>query len=68
MQAQTINIWTDVDAIYSADPRKVPSARAYRQVPWAQARTLAQLGNPVLHAKTLSPLADYPAELVVRSL
>jgi aspartokinase/homoserine dehydrogenase 2 len=67
VQAQTINIWTDVDAIYSADPRKVPSARAYRQVPWAQARTLAQLGNPVLHAKTLSPLADCPAELVVRS-
>ena len=65
--AQTINIWTDVDAIYSADPRKVPSARAYRQVPWAQARTLAQLGNPVLHAKTLSPLAEYAAELVVRS-
>ena len=23
-------------------------------MPWAQARTLAQLGNPVLHAKTLS--------------
>jgi aspartokinase/homoserine dehydrogenase 2 len=67
VQAQTINIWTDVDAIYSADPRKVPSARAYRQVPWAQARTLAQLGNPVLHAKTLSPLSDYAAELVVRS-
>lgn len=65
--AQTINIWTDVDAIYSADPRKVPSARAYRQVPWAQARTLAQLGNPVLHAKTLSPLTEYAAELVVRS-
>ncbi|MBU2427964.1 MAG: bifunctional aspartate kinase/homoserine dehydrogenase II [Gammaproteobacteria bacterium] len=67
VQAQTINIWTDVDAIYSADPRKVPSAHAYRQVPWAQARTLAQLGNPVLHAKTLSPLTDYVAELVVRS-
>lgn len=65
--AQTINIWTDVDAIYSADPRKVPSARAYRQVPWAQARTLAQLGNPVLHAKTLSPFTEYAAELVVRS-
>jgi aspartokinase/homoserine dehydrogenase 2 len=65
--AQSINIWTDVDAIYSADPRKVPSARAYRQVPFAQARTLAQLGNPVLHAKTLSPLADFNAELVVRS-
>ncbi len=67
VQAQSINIWTDVDAIYSADPRKVPSARAYRQVPFAQATLLAQLGNPVLHAKTLSPLHDYAAELVVRS-
>ena len=67
VQAQTIHIWTDVDAIYSADPRKVPSARPYRQVPWAQATLLAQLGNPVLHAKTLSPLQDYAAELVVRS-
>lgn len=67
VQAQSINIWTDVDAIYSADPRKVPSARPYRQVPWAQATLLAQLGNPVLHAKTLSPLQDYAAELVVRS-
>ena len=67
VKAQAIHIWTDVDAIYSADPRKVPSARAYRQVPWQQALTLAQLGNPVLHAKTLSPLLDAPAELIVRS-
>lgn len=67
VQARSIHIWTDVDAIYSADPRKVPSARAYRQVPWQQAFTLAQLGNPVLHAKTLSPLVDLPADLIVRS-
>lgn len=67
VQAQAIHIWTDVDAIYSADPRKVPSAKAYRQVPWSQATRLAALGNPVLHAKTLSPLQDFHAELVVRS-
>lgn len=67
VQASVINIWTDVDAIYSADPRKVPSAQAYRQVPWEQATLLAQLGNPVLHAKTLSPLQQHNAELVVRS-
>lgn len=67
VQAQAIHIWTDVDAIYSADPRKVPSAKAYRQVPWSQATRLAALGNPVLHAKTLGPLQDFHAELVVRS-
>ena len=67
IQANAIHIWTDVDAIYSADPRKVPSAKAYRQVPWSQATRLAALGNPVLHAKTLSPLQDFHAELLVRS-
>lgn len=67
LDAQAVHIWTDVDAIYSADPRKVPSARAYRQVPWELAIRLAELGNPVLHAKTLNPLKEHPAELVVRS-
>lgn len=67
VQADVVQIWTDVDAIYSADPRKVPSARAYRQVPWQLAVRLAALGNPVLHAKTLHPLSRHPAELIVRS-
>ncbi len=67
IKADVVQIWTDVDAIYSADPRKVPSAKAYRQVPWALAVRLAELGNPVLHAKTLQPLGLHPAELVVRS-
>lgn len=67
IKADAVHIWTDVDAIYSADPRKVPSARAYRQVPWPLAIRLAELGNPVLHAKTLNPLAQHPAELIVRS-
>jgi len=67
LHSQAVHIWTDVDAIYSADPRKVPSAKAYRQVPWELATRLAELGNPVLHAKTLTPLHDHPAELVVRS-
>lgn len=67
VNADAVHIWTDVDAIYSADPRKVPSAKAYRQVPWELAVRLAELGNPVLHAKTLAPLARHQAELIVRS-
>jgi len=67
VKADAVHIWTDVDAIYSADPRKVPSAHAYRQVPWQLAVRLAELGNPVLHAKTLNPLSRHPAELIVRS-
>jgi aspartokinase/homoserine dehydrogenase 2 len=53
VQAQAIHIWTDVDAIYSADPRKVPSAKAYRQVPWSQATRSG------IACKNLKPIARF---------
>ncbi|HEX5792099.1 MAG TPA: homoserine dehydrogenase, partial [Rheinheimera sp.] len=47
VNAVDVTIWTDVKAIYSADPRKVAAAVPYQQVSWQQACQLAQLGNPV---------------------
>ncbi|WP_215396644.1 bifunctional aspartate kinase/homoserine dehydrogenase II [Rheinheimera oceanensis] len=67
VQAAEVTIWTDVKAIYSADPRKVASAVPYSQVSWQQACQLAQLGNPVLHARTLAPLTGTNTVLQVRS-
>lgn len=67
LKAASVTIWTDVKAIYSADPRKVPDALPYAQVSWVQACQLAQLGNPVLHARTLSPLTGTNTALIVRS-
>ena len=67
VEAADVTIWTDVNAIYSADPRKVSSAVPYSQVSWQQACQLAQLGNPVLHARTLSPLIGRATSLKVRS-
>ena len=67
VEAADVTIWTDVNAIYSTDPRKVSSAVPYRQVSWQQACQLAQLGNPVLHARTLAPLTGTDTVLQVRS-
>lgn len=67
VNAAAVTIWTDVKAIYSADPRKVAAAVPYSQVSWPQACQLAQLGNPVLHARTLSPLTGTATALQVRS-
>lgn len=67
VQAAAVTIWTDVKAIYSADPRKVACAVPYQQVSWQQAYQLAQLGNPVLHARTLAPLSGTGTVLQVRS-
>ena len=56
--AINVTLWTDVDGIYSADPRVVPNARKLHRLPNGVAKELGRLGNPVLHAKTLTPLVN----------
>ncbi|WP_206483136.1 bifunctional aspartate kinase/homoserine dehydrogenase II [Thalassotalea sp. G2M2-11] len=65
--ALNVTLWTDVDGIYSADPRIVPSARKLHRLPNGVAKELGRLGNPVLHAKTLQPLTDHSTHLHVAS-
>ncbi|WP_169303029.1 bifunctional aspartate kinase/homoserine dehydrogenase II [Thalassotalea mangrovi] len=56
--ATDVCLWTDVDGIYSADPRIVPSAKKLQRLEASVARELGRLGNPVLHANTLAPLQN----------
>lgn len=65
--AQNVTLWTDVDGIYSADPRVVPLARKLHRLPNGVAQELGRLGNPVLHANTLKPLINHKAHLHVAS-
>lgn len=65
--AKNVTLWTDVDGIYSADPRIVPLSRKLHRLPNAVAKELGRLGNPVLHAKTLKPLVDHNTHLHVAS-
>ena len=65
--ALNVTLWTDVDGIYSADPRVVPSARKLHRLPNGVAKELGRLGNPVLHAKTLEPLINHNTHLHVAS-
>jgi aspartokinase/homoserine dehydrogenase 2 len=65
--ALNVTLWTDVDGIYSADPRIVPLARKLHRLPNGVAKELGRLGNPVLHAKTLQPLTNHSTHLHVAS-
>ncbi|WP_166109432.1 bifunctional aspartate kinase/homoserine dehydrogenase II [Pseudoalteromonas sp. Z9A5] len=65
--AKQVCIWTDTQGVFSADPRKVSKAIKYAKICRGQANLLARLGNPVLHAKTLSPLKNTDIKLAVRS-
>ena len=65
--ASNVTLWTDVDGIYSADPRVVPHSRKLHRLPNGVAKELGRLGNPVLHAKTLQPLTNHSTHLHVAS-
>ena len=55
LDADEIQIWTDVDGILSTDPRIVPSAIKVRTISFAEAAELVYFGAKVLHPSTLLP-------------
>jgi len=65
--ASAVNIWTDVAGVFSADPNLINEAALIEQLSLVEAEELARLGNPVLHRRTLQPLAKDNIALRVRS-
>jgi len=55
LQAEAIEIWTDVDGMLTADPRVVPDARLIERIGFDEASELASFGAKVLHPNTIAP-------------
>jgi aspartate kinase len=53
--AESIEIWTDVDGMLTADPRTVPDARLIERIRFDEASELASFGAKVLHPSTIAP-------------
>ena len=53
--ADEVTIWTDVDGVYSADPRRVPDAIIIPELSYQEAAELAYFGAKVIHPSTMSP-------------
>ena len=53
--ASSLTIWTDVDGVYSADPRRVPDAVIIPELSYQEAAELAYFGAKVIHPNTMSP-------------
>lgn len=61
-----VTIWSDVAGVYNADPQIVTKASLLSQLCLDEAAELARLGAPVLHARTLQPLAKSNLDLHLR--
>jgi aspartate kinase len=55
LDADVLEIWTDVTGFMSADPRIVPGARTIHDMDYGEAAELAYFGAKVLHPRTIEP-------------
>jgi aspartate kinase len=62
-----VRFYTDVDGVYTADPRIVPSARKLEEITYDEMLELASLGAGVLHNRSVEMAKKYGVQLVVRS-
>ncbi|ACA59587.1 aspartate kinase [Candidatus Desulforudis audaxviator] len=65
--AEVCEIYTDVDGVYTADPRLVPEARKLDVISHDEMLELASLGAVVLHPRAVELAKLYGVPLVVRS-
>jgi aspartate kinase len=65
LDADEVQIWTDVDGVLTADPSLVPEARPIPQMSLGEAEALSAFGAKVLHADSLAPGGRAGFRLVV---
>ncbi|BFL45479.1 aspartate kinase [Lactonifactor longoviformis] len=67
LHADACEIYTDVDGVYTADPRIVRTARKMAEITYDEMLDLATLGAGVLHNRSVEMAKKYGVPLVVRS-
>ncbi|HHV43861.1 MAG TPA: aspartate kinase [Firmicutes bacterium] len=67
LKAKVCEIYTDVDGVYSADPRIVPNARKWREISYGEMLEMASLGAVVLQPRAVEYAAIHGVVIHVRS-
>lgn len=67
MKADLCQIYTDVDGVYTADPRKVPTAKKMDEISYDEMLELAAMGAQVLNNRSVEMAKKYNVELEVLS-
>ena len=67
LHADKCEIYTDVDGVFTADPRVVPNARKIEEITYDEMLELATSGAKVLHRRSVELAKKYGVQMVVRS-
>lgn len=67
LRAKCCEIWTDVDGVYTCDPRLVPDARLLKGMSYQEAMELSYFGAKVLHPRTIVPIAQFQIPCLIKN-
>lgn len=67
LQAHAVTIWKDVPGVMNADPKRLPAAIVFPELPYKEAAEMTYYGASVIHPKTIKPLALREIPLWVKS-
>lgn len=67
LETRDCEIYTDVDGVYTADPRMIKKPKKLKQISYDEMLELARLGAKVLHSRSVEFAKKYNVRLIVRS-
>ena len=67
LRAEICEIYTDVDGVYTTDPRRIPQARKVDLISYEEMLELASLGAGVMHGRSIEIAKKYDVPIHVRS-
>lgn len=67
LNCKSIEIWTDVDGVLSADPRKVQDAFVLEDMSYEEAMEMSHFGAKVLHPKTMAPAVTKKIPIIIKN-
>ncbi len=67
LDAESVTIWKDVPGVMNADPKRMPAAVVFEELPFKEAAEMTYYGASVIHPKTIKPIANKGIPLYVKS-
>lgn len=67
LNAESVSIWKDVAGVMNADPKRLPTATVFEELPFKEAAEMTYYGANVIHPKTIKPLANKRIPLYVKN-
>ena len=67
LHAAAVTIWKDVPGVMNADPKRLPGAVVFEELPFQEAAEMTYYGANVIHPKTIKPLANANIPLLVKN-